>query len=436
MSYTPPQPYRRGSSFSLTERTIAAVAILLLLAGLVGFVVDRNQRKQEQPVIGGTYTEGVITDSPTKVERIIARLTNIGLTYRDTDGSIKPAIAERWDITNDNKTYTFHLRDGYSASGLLSTIQNSKTLWTGVTINAPDESTLQFVLPEPLSLFLPTTTTPLFPFGPYKVIKRDDREVILRSNTEFALGEPYIQKIIIKQFESRDQLVKAAKNGEINGTADFDETIPARFKEHMVSLPRYYVLFLNLTRPAFKKQEDRERVVQLKDGNEVKYTLLTAQSGISSDLADSFAREANGKKIVLEVQKKNTVALQREEIQKREFDLLLYGINYGVEPDYYPFWHSSQVSNNGFNITGVKDKELDTLLETARKEQDTTKRHELTKKIEDHLSNKSYQKIMHQEQTKFWMGNSIKGMEYGTMDEANDRFQLVWRWYIKSKKVK
>lgn len=426
----------RSLPFSLFEKIALLFALFLFVGGLAGFFYDRAQSKTEQPVIGGTYTEGVIADSPTKVERVVNRLTNIGLTYRDKDGAIKPALAASWEVTNDNKVYTFALREGYDAASLLSIITNSKTNWTGVKISAPDASHLRFELNEPLSLFLSTTTQPLFPYGPYEVVKRDKRETLLRANSNFVLGEPYISKFVIKQYDSHDTLLRAAQEGEINGSADFVKDIPRKFTKQTVPLPRYYVLFLNVTRPSLKKLEERQRVTQVKNGDPLTYSLVTSQTGVSGDLADTLAKEMAAAHMTVTVQKKNSVTIQKEDIPKREFDLLLYGVDYGIDRDYYPFWHSSQVASPGLNISGVKDKSLDSLLEQARREPDSTKRHEITKQIEQHLEAHALQKILSQETFQFWMDSSVRGTSYGTMNEGIDRFQLVWQWYAKSKMVR
>ncbi len=435
MQLVPPRQAPR-SYLSRVEKIFLSIAVILLLAGVIGYFIDRQSRKNEQPIISGTYTEGVIADSPTKVDRLLAQLTNIGLTYREHDGSIQPALAQSWDVSPDNKTYTFHLRTGYSASGLLGTIQSGNTNWQGITITAPEESTLQFVLNEPLNVFLGTTTDPLFPFGPYKVVKRDKNEIVLRSNEEFALGPVFIPKVVIKPYESVDELVKAARAGEINGTADFADTVPKSFQEYIVKLPRYHILFFNLTRPVFKRLEDRQRVLAQTDGAPVSYRLLTTQSNPASELADTFAKSLASSHITLTVDKKNSLSLQKEDIPKRDFDLLLYGVNYGIEPDYYSFWHSSQASGSGLNISGLKDKELDQLLESARHEQDANKRVQLNNQIEAMLDQKALRKVIDQEEFRFWVDRSVKGVKYGTMDEGSERFNLIWQWYIKAKKVR
>jgi ABC-type transport system substrate-binding protein len=242
---------------------------------------------------------------------------------------------------------------------------------------------------------------------------------------------------VVKSYESKEQLLKAAEQGEIDGSADFGELNERSFVAHSLELPRYHVLFFNMQRPALKKIEDRQRVMNAQDGAAVSYTLVTSQSGASSDFADTLARELAQKHITLTILKKTSATLQKEDIAKREFDMLLYGINYGIERDYYPFWHSSQVGANGLNISGVKDKELDTLLETARREADLTKREAINKQIETFLTEKALQKVISQEKFNFWVRKSIKGAKYGTIiEDGNDRFALVWQWYVKSKKVK
>jgi ABC-type transport system substrate-binding protein len=345
-------------------------------------------------------------------------------------------LAESWTVSPDGKVYTFKIRQNYSAAGLMATIQNTKNDWTNVHIAAPDDATLVFTLPEPLGIFLGSTTQALFPFGPYEVVKRDKNEVVLRANQQFVLQQPYLQKVVIKLYSSNDSLAKAASDGEIQGSADFTSDVPKKFTEYKASLPRYYVLFFNTTRPAFKKSEDRARIIEKKDGPPVTYTLITSQSGYASELGDQLKSQLASHGVTLDLQKKNSIALQREELAKRDFDLLLYGIDYGIDRDYYPFWHSSQVATPGLNLSGIKDKDLDKLLESARREQNPIEREKIIQQIETYLKDKSLQTVLEQEVAKFWVSSEIKGVQYATIDESVDRYNLVWRWYSKSHLVK
>jgi ABC-type transport system substrate-binding protein len=274
------------------------------------------------------------------------------------------------------------------------------------------------------------------PYGPYELAKREKGETILRPNREFPLRKAYIQKVILKSYENQEQLVKAAKNGDITASADFTETPPRQMVEQELQLPRFQVLIFNMAKQNFKDAANRKRIIQGAYGPAVSYTLLTSQSGLASDLADQFAADLSDKGITITVQKKSGSMLQKEDIAKREFDLLLYGINYGATRDYYPFWHSNQSGTNGLNISGVKDKILDGLLEAAHSESDEIKRDTLNKQIESYLNDNSFQKILNQESYQFWINKSVKGVKYAKIDEGNDRFNLLWQWYFKTTKTK
>jgi oligopeptide transport system substrate-binding protein len=55
-----------------------------------------------------------------------------GLTSRNADGSIQPGMAERWEISPDLKTYTFHIRDTQWSNGDPVTAQDFVRSWERV----------------------------------------------------------------------------------------------------------------------------------------------------------------------------------------------------------------------------------------------------------------------------------------------------------------
>ena len=87
---------------------------------------------------------------------------------------------------------------------------------------------------------------------------------------------------------------------------------------------------------------------------------------LARNIVEKWAK--NGVKINLDV--KDNVSLQKTVIPKRDYDLLLYGLDYGEDPDPYPFWHSSQIKDDGKNLSNFKNVKADKLLEAARQEFD------------------------------------------------------------------
>jgi ABC-type transport system substrate-binding protein len=102
--------------------------------------------------------------------RVIA-LIHDNLINRDYDGSFKPALAEKWDISPDGKVYTFTLKKGvkfhsgkdftsadvkYTFERWLSTEKSptSFAIKPIDKIDTPDPQTVVFMLKEPYNIFL------------------------------------------------------------------------------------------------------------------------------------------------------------------------------------------------------------------------------------------------------------------------------------------
>ena len=131
-----------------------------------------------------------------------------GLTSFDPAGEPQPGMAERWDLSPDGTTYTFHLREGLRWSdgthfvaqdfvdswkrGLepataaeyayqLYYVKNAKryndpeahfTDFSQVGVHAPDDHTLEVVLENATPFFLDVTCTPPLMPVPVKVVER------------------------------------------------------------------------------------------------------------------------------------------------------------------------------------------------------------------------------------------------------------------------
>jgi peptide/nickel transport system substrate-binding protein len=53
-------------------------------------------------------------------------------------------------------------------------------------------------------------------------------------------------------------------------------------------------------------------------------------------------------------------------LQPRNYDVLLYELLIGADPDVYAYWHSSQIGMNGYNFSNYVDQSADTALASAR----------------------------------------------------------------------
>lgn len=56
----------------------------------------------------------------------------------------------------------------------------------------------------------------------------------------------------------------------------------------------------------------------------------------------------------------------RDTLQARNYDVLLYELSIGADPDVYAYWHSSQTGSNGYNFSNYKNDTADAALASAR----------------------------------------------------------------------
>ncbi|MBW5446489.1 nickel ABC transporter, nickel/metallophore periplasmic binding protein [Cohnella sp. CFH 77786] len=184
-----------------------------------------------------------------------------GMVYESlvekTEGGIQPLLAESWDISNDGKVYTFHLRknvkfhDGqpFNAEAVkknMEAVQRnaSKHSWIKlstkiVSCNVIDEHTVELVLSEPyyptlleLSMTRPYVFVSPNNFvngetkdgvsgyngtGPYKLTEHKvDQYAIFEANENYWGGAPKVKKITAKVLPSGETTYLALKKGEVN----------------------------------------------------------------------------------------------------------------------------------------------------------------------------------------------------------------------------
>ncbi len=167
---------------------IVAVFFLLLRLGEEPETID-------VPAVGGAFVEAVVGYSETinpilapqmvqgnPADQDLSALVFDGLTQLDPSGTVVPALATHWAISEDGTVYDFHLRqdvtwhDGapLTAADVAFTIQSLQDpgyagdaslaeLWRGVLVEQVDEYTVRFTLEEPFPSFLFYTTIGVLP---------------------------------------------------------------------------------------------------------------------------------------------------------------------------------------------------------------------------------------------------------------------------------
>lgn len=100
-------------------------------------------------------------------------------------------------------------------------------------------------------------------------------------------------------------------------------------------------------------------------------TIITQDREDYRRLSQVLVEAWNAIGVQAEVKLLGSNELQASHIQPHSYQVLLYTINLGADPDVFAYWHSSQAKANGFNFSEYKNKIADESLEAGRTRLDT-----------------------------------------------------------------
>jgi len=182
----------------------------------------------------------------------------------DEDMEAVPCLAESWEVTDDQLTWTFHLAEANWHDGEPFTsndvkwtydlmINGDEDLYLGYmyadylggieSIECPDDRTLVIKTEEPKANML-QSQVPILPehlfsdksdeelaewdnpecigTGPFKFMKKNETSVFLERNDDYFMDPPKLENLTFVLYKSADSMAQALKTGEIDATVDIN----------------------------------------------------------------------------------------------------------------------------------------------------------------------------------------------------------------------
>lgn len=318
--------------FSLREKIIFAFFAIIFMASISTIIWKASSNVLvDTPATGGTLKEGIVGTprfinpllEVSDADRDMVSLIYSGLLRPDNKKGLIPDLAEKYEISEDGLSYTFILKENLewqdgepiTSDDVIFTIKQAKdnvlnsskrASWEGVTAEKIDDRTIKFTLIKPYIPFLENTTIGILPIhiwknafseqmvfsefnispigsGPYMIskISRNSSGIVdsytLEPFKNFALGKPYIKKLVLKFYPSENELVEAYKNGEVDNISAISPQIAEDINKNesifkTPILPRVFGLFFNQNeakifaqseiREALNLATDKEQIIQ------------------------------------------------------------------------------------------------------------------------------------------------------------------------------
>ena len=168
-----------------------------------------------------------------------------------------------------------------------------------------------------------------------------------------------------------------------------------------------------------------------KDGEDLSLNLITSKKPETyAQVAEILKKQ--WKKIGVDVK---IIALDngefQERVNKREYDLLIFGQNLGYNLDAYPYWHSSQAKEGGYNLSQFKNFVVDSLLEKARYEREEEDRKKTLNDIQYIISQEAPAIFLYSPTYYLALSQKVQNASFENLATTSDRFAAIETWYAK-----
>jgi len=177
------------------------------------------------------------------------------------------------------------------------------------------------------------------------------------------------------------------------------------------------------------------RGVLEKEGRELSLALLTDNDPERMAIGQEIAHQLRAIGVDTSLESQAGSELVRDFLLPRRFQAVIYGWDQGYDPDPYPAWHSSQVQEQGLNLAGYTDQNLDRILSEARQTSDLERRKALYREFQQIFAEEVPSILLFYPVYNYLVDKDVKGVILGVLFEPASRFANVHQWYVKAKRI-
>lgn len=266
--------------------------------------------------------------------------------------------------------------------------------------------------------------------------KTDEKVIYLSASPNYYKGKPLLNSFAIHTYLDKDSIIGALNSGAVTATAELSEAdasmiTAGQYNEKTSSLSSGAFVFFNTKNasvkdiavraairegidigkireraegtvaldypltssqislsnypeiPAHNPEEAKAKLNELFGGDLPTLEIATVNSGFLPAVSRALAEELEslGIKTNISTYEENQEFITNV-IAPRSYDILVYEVEMGADPDLLPYYHSSQASKGGLNLSNYRNYLVDDLLLGAR---DT---------LDDELRMKKYETLL------------------------------------------
>lgn len=175
--------------------------------------------------------------------------------------------------------------------------------------------------------------------------------------------------------------------------------------------------------------------IRTKDGAPLELNLTTVNTSQYTSLAGELQKQWGKIGVRIKSQLLTPEQLQQTALTAHSYDILLYGISLGHDPDVYAYWHTSQARPSGLNFSEWKSARADSSLETARTRLEDVLRTARYKTFQDEWLKNAPAVALYQPRVNYAYHQNADGFIPVASNNAADRLTNVEDWTVTTKRV-
>jgi len=391
------------AAFVLRFRGIIVLSLILgagIFFVLTTFGVPFFQRTHKRVGITGRFR-------PDNLPPSILEMISDGLSSIDDSGLVVPSVASSWETPDKGKTWRFTLSERSWQDGDRLDSGDINFEFSDVTIERPDEKTIVFKLQNPFSPMPSVVSKPIFKQGLLGVGDWSVKNITLSGTyvSKLEIKDSQGNRITYKFYPTEERAKLAFKLGEVDrleglySPSPFENWKIARVTEQ-VDPHKSAVIFLN-TQDKFLSEKNLRQALyyavdkdefggprslspispnswafnpQVKQYNFDQKRARELTEDMPDEVRDSLSLKLVTPPLLLAQAEKvagywkdagvDTIVQVSSGIPS-EYQALLAIYDIPQDPDQYSLWHSTQ---EGTNISRLKNPRIDALLEEGRSE--------------------------------------------------------------------
>lgn len=180
------------------------------------------------------------------------------------------------------------------------------------------------------------------------------------------------------------------------------------------------------------RQKDGSRA---RDGAQLELSLVTVNNPQYTALAKELQKQWASVGVSVKPQLLSAEQLQQTALSAHSYDILLYGISLGYDPDVYAYWHSSQARPSGLNFSEWKSDRADVSLDVARTRLEAVLREARYKTFQDEWLKSSPAVALYQPRVNYAYHQNARGFVPFNANSASDRLTNVEDWTVNTVRV-